>query len=642
MASTGFTLPGAAFSFISGSGRPWTNPSNICTDNTAVATAAMQIGDTETRILVGYNFDFSSIPDDSTIDGIEIRVRHRAASANTNELTMTKYFIVATGATPKNDVGDPLGTSNRTDTFGSATDLWGLTPTAAQIKAGGSNLGVHLQYEPVSGFSTISIEAVWMNVHYTPPGEDADGAFSNPALTMAGDAEITGRAANGEILFNNLTLDALVSAIRNADAPLLNPSLVMESFVFRTIFAESELDHGAVFISAGGNLVYSSEGGLFFFRAYMDAFAEVAEAGDGDFNLPEISMTAGGSSASASNGILTFEPLEFASQVSVSYGVTGELIFGALNILSGVFGSVEFATIDFSIIPFEVSGGVDVSKSADGAFNIPAFEVQGDTAQFVYQEGDGEIIPPSFILGGTAGTISNPLKEGDGIITFSPLLIESETNHFTLYTSDGAFNLIALTVDGQVPAPTHSIEADSAFSLGVASLLVHTNSTLNISSAFINAPMEIAASGIRTINANIALGFEVPTMTGQARSGYSSIIDLTFEPLGMEGDASLHTFHADGTLNLSGVEVAGAGIRIVNANVLISFGEMEIAGAIDTDRFADGILTFGSIKVLGAIVDKSILFPAGVAYRVVNISHSENGTKILSVEAVEMPVVSNV
>ncbi len=115
----------------------WSNVNNAKIDDSSYADASITSA-TATHYLKATNFSFS-IPTGATIDGITVDILKRGAGppikdpANDSEVKIVKADG-SIGTTNKAIVTNwPTGTNERTDTYGSSTDLWDETWTAENI-----------------------------------------------------------------------------------------------------------------------------------------------------------------------------------------------------------------------------------------------------------------------------------------------------------------------------------------------------------------------------------------------------------------------------------------------------------------------------------------------------------------------------
>lgn len=120
-----------------------------------------------------YCTDFAfAVPSGATIDGIEIR--QRLKSAGSNDVVRTPAYVLLNSVesgTGAYDNGSISGTVTDYDS-GGASSLLGTSPTAgdgtASTDVNNSGFGVALQYlEDDEGGSTVSLDAVFIKVHYT-------------------------------------------------------------------------------------------------------------------------------------------------------------------------------------------------------------------------------------------------------------------------------------------------------------------------------------------------------------------------------------------------------------------------------------------------------------------------------------------
>ena len=120
----------------------WSDVSYITASDTNYATS--NIGDGSTHYLKATGFDFSSVPDTATIDGIQVEIQ-RYKSGNGGDIKDAVVQLLKAGSTVGNSKADTVNAWPTTDTwktYGGSSDLWGTTWTASDIK--NSNFGVVL------------------------------------------------------------------------------------------------------------------------------------------------------------------------------------------------------------------------------------------------------------------------------------------------------------------------------------------------------------------------------------------------------------------------------------------------------------------------------------------------------------------
>lgn len=169
MASTGFTICGTGANVTGVGTEAWANPGNITADDGNNASGAAAAKNEQMNYLVGSNFGFS-IPTGSTIDGIEARLQ---ASDPSGVAGITHVIIYKDNSTPGNDLEAGTTTVTSTPTnydYGSSSQLWGLTWTAAEINSANFQLRISMNAGS-TGFSAgdPAVDFLAVNVHYTPP-----------------------------------------------------------------------------------------------------------------------------------------------------------------------------------------------------------------------------------------------------------------------------------------------------------------------------------------------------------------------------------------------------------------------------------------------------------------------------------------
>ncbi|KKQ51274.1 MAG: Flagellar hook-length control protein fliK, partial [Parcubacteria group bacterium GW2011_GWD2_38_12] len=144
----------------------WTNPTNIYSDNAATAyviAASYDNGD-QTYVLKATGFDFSAIPDGSTINGVTARMNawyRSGQGSGAMDLCQLLDINKAKVGTNQCATQVALTTTNTTIiTKGSTVDNWGnaLDTTAIGIKATAANADVDVDY-------------VTLEIDYTPPAD---------------------------------------------------------------------------------------------------------------------------------------------------------------------------------------------------------------------------------------------------------------------------------------------------------------------------------------------------------------------------------------------------------------------------------------------------------------------------------------
>lgn len=264
MADTGFVVAGQGRAVNrTGGTTAWTNPGNIVSDNGSNATVSMTwFGTTaQSHWLVADTFDLSAVPSGATIDGIEVR-----AQLSVNTASGTTYDAVVIG---KDD--STLGTAKAPGTAltttptnydqGGASDLWGLSWTAAEVKA--STFQARIAVETTAAFSarTFSCDAIWVRVHYTQPAivgtasitEAGDTVTSAAKLALAATASITESgdtlaasaalaiAADADITEDDDTLDATGNFFTTGTADITEEDDTLSATAALAIVAQADI-----------------------------------------------------------------------------------------------------------------------------------------------------------------------------------------------------------------------------------------------------------------------------------------------------------------------------------------------------------------------------------------------------------------
>ena len=166
MASTGLTFTGLGENDTSVGNTPWATPNNIRADDTSNATCSMGSGNTESQYLKATTFGFA-IPAGNNIDGIEAAIECRTGDATMNAATNGHKIVIG---------GSPTGTAKTTDiwidsafqifTLGSSSDLWGTTPTLAQVNSTDFGCVFSASYGG-RGTPNAIVDYVQMNIYYS-------------------------------------------------------------------------------------------------------------------------------------------------------------------------------------------------------------------------------------------------------------------------------------------------------------------------------------------------------------------------------------------------------------------------------------------------------------------------------------------
>lgn len=169
--NTGVKAPTVATD--SSAGR-WLNPNNILVQDANVANYTPVSGNTGfiTASITGSGFDFSSIPDGSTILGVVFKMRSSCGN------TAGAYFdcdVRLTSTTFQNGLGTQnkaqlnLLTTTLTDyTYGAGNDCWGAQLTTAIVKDPSFGVAVRFKKSNAAASQTVNVDSFQMTVYYAP------------------------------------------------------------------------------------------------------------------------------------------------------------------------------------------------------------------------------------------------------------------------------------------------------------------------------------------------------------------------------------------------------------------------------------------------------------------------------------------
>lgn len=164
----------------------WSNLSNASGSDNAYATVTVTNPTATFSAQLRFrNWGFT-IPIGSTITGIEVTIERKSASGT----LITTGAYVAVGGIEGGTIHDQSAvwsTTESTITLGGSSDLWGLTPTAAQVNA--SNFGWAISVnQPSAGSDTASVDHVTMTVYYS---ELPDFGWNTDNMTRIDDKKRT-------------------------------------------------------------------------------------------------------------------------------------------------------------------------------------------------------------------------------------------------------------------------------------------------------------------------------------------------------------------------------------------------------------------------------------------------------------------
>lgn len=175
------------------SGGQWVNPNNILVQDGAVATCSRVSGATSAYIR-GTGFDFSEIPDGSTILGVKVRIRAKCALLN----AFLDYDVRLTSSAFPGGVGavnkaqqTPIALALTDYVYGGPNDQWGETAlTDGVIRDATFGVQARWRHDPLigGGAQLISVDDFAIQVTYVPPSRVL--YVRDPAATTVTDVAI--------------------------------------------------------------------------------------------------------------------------------------------------------------------------------------------------------------------------------------------------------------------------------------------------------------------------------------------------------------------------------------------------------------------------------------------------------------------
>lgn len=182
---------------LEGSGAAWTNPGNIATTNTSVATAQMSKSTSTSQILLARDFGFS-IPEGSEILGITVEVDRSAIAVGDSPAIAQDGSAQLSLAGVATDADYAMlgswGSVESRVVYGGRQDLWGRSWTPAEVNSPDFGFGLSAVAsgfisQDIASRVTARVRTVHLSVTYAPPGSgEVIGSIteSNTNLKVAG------------------------------------------------------------------------------------------------------------------------------------------------------------------------------------------------------------------------------------------------------------------------------------------------------------------------------------------------------------------------------------------------------------------------------------------------------------------------
>lgn len=191
MATTGEVFPTAAETVAEApwSDNTWLTPGNLTANDGAVAeiTAATYDAGDQSFVLKGYTFDFSVIPDGSTINGVTARIEARWA-AGSAAIDLLQLLDVSRAKVGTNKAATPIALTSTLTVYtqGGAADLWGNTLTDTWVKD--PDFGIAIGMVANSANTDVEADYVTLEIDYTAPA--APDVYPRPLRRVASPAAV--------------------------------------------------------------------------------------------------------------------------------------------------------------------------------------------------------------------------------------------------------------------------------------------------------------------------------------------------------------------------------------------------------------------------------------------------------------------
>lgn len=186
MSSSGPNAPGAMATEANGTSVDWSTPDEAKTSNNTYAYCVQPFSSRVSYYLNATTFGFA-VPAGSTIDGIVVEIERKAKYNSTYHYVDdgTVQLLVGGSRSGDNKAATAVKwpTSDAVVDYGSASDLWGLTPTVDEVNASdfGVSIAAVIRSEIGKGHTnnTAYVDFISITVYYT---EGGGGGVSIPVV----------------------------------------------------------------------------------------------------------------------------------------------------------------------------------------------------------------------------------------------------------------------------------------------------------------------------------------------------------------------------------------------------------------------------------------------------------------------------
>jgi hypothetical protein len=174
-------------------GSDWVNPNNIKNSDNSYATAALTVAGLgnpqNSGQLIMKNFGFA-LPEDATVLGFMCQIERKSSEAlGVKETTLSpiKSGVIHGGLKNRRESSAWWSTSDEIETFGSATDLWGLSWEPKDIND--SEFGIALSVCAGGKYKTptASVDFCQLVIYYTEAADENRVCFATRSIELRSD-----------------------------------------------------------------------------------------------------------------------------------------------------------------------------------------------------------------------------------------------------------------------------------------------------------------------------------------------------------------------------------------------------------------------------------------------------------------------
>jgi hypothetical protein len=585
MADTGLKTSGTITDSGSAGTNPpydkWADPSNASSINASVASFA--VADPALSGLVGFpivristtlqfrNFN-ASVPTGATINGIEVVVTRDNGTSIGGGGQARDYQLqlviggTATG-TDKADTATYYPSTITGKTYGSSTDLWGLTPTDTQVNATDFGVDFRIQDNAMSGVDSIGgigLDAIQVKIYYTTGGGGGTTvtAESGTLTLTGGNATIT-QAVSVPANTGTLALTGGNAVIATGlNVPADTGSLTLAGGNAVILMADSVIAGSGTLALTGSNAVIALEDNIVGDSGSLALTGNSADISEGESITAETGTLAlSGNEAIistdegilADTGVLTLSGNE--AVVILEETVTGET--GSLTLTGNEASVTTGESVTLESGSLTLTGSEAVITSSD--------TVVADTGTLALTGSDA-VITENENISLESGTLT--LTGNDATITeqtASDVVAESGTLALT-------GNEAVIITSSSIPAESGSLAltgSNAVIDEGITVVAESGSIGLTGNNALITeAQSVIASTGTLTLNGNNAVINEGVTAS-------SGALTLTGSNAVIEIDASVTVIADSGTLTLTGNQA----VIIEGKQVIADTGVLTLVGS---------------------------------------------------------------